>query len=213
MNEKLSRPCARLASDGPRPPLSMLAALRVLGTGLLVALGLSLLAACQSPEQELASMVDSNRRDLLALEGTAGLGKKVHGRVARRVERARELIRRTPPTSPAACMNGARLLVRSDSAVDLALAEELGRLAAAAGLQDALPLVAEAVDRQLLISDRPQRYGTVYVWVPVLKAWRLYDVDPTTTDEDRAAMGVRPFRELVAREQELNGERWQDRIR
>ena len=190
---------ARPASPAARPE-----ALRSL-----LALGLVLLTACQAPEQELASMVDANRRDLLALEGTAGLGRKVHGRVAHRVERARELVRRTTPTT----LDGARLLVRSDLAADLALAEELGRLAAAAGDQDALPLVAEAVDRQLLISDRPQRYGTVYVWVPVLKAWRLYDVDPATTDEERAAMGVSPFRELLEREEQLNGERWRGRIR
>jgi hypothetical protein len=172
-----------------------------------------LLSACQTPARELASMVDANRRDLSALEGTAGLGVGVHRRVARRVQRARELVAGERPASPEACLDGARLLVRSDRAADLALAEELGLLAADGGLEVALPIVAEAVDRQLLIGDRPQRFGTVFVWVPVLKEWRLYDMDPLTTDADREAMGVPSYRELLDREKTLNGDKWKDRIR
>jgi hypothetical protein len=49
-----------------------------------------------------------------------------------------------------------------------------------------------------------QRYGTQYVYEPVLKGWRLYPIDPRTTDAERKAMGVPPLDELKKAEDLLN---------
>ena len=38
----------------------------------------------------------------------------------------------------------------------------------------------------------------------MLEKWRLYPVDPRTSDEERRAMGVAPLSELLARTEKLN---------
>jgi len=49
-----------------------------------------------------------------------------------------------------------------------------------------------------------QRYGTQYIYEPVLRGWRLYPYDVRTTDEERKAMGVPPLSELIKGEELLN---------
>ena len=89
---------------------------------------------------------------------------------------------------------------------DLVAAGACGLKAAELGEDRGFRVAAEAVDRRLMLAGRPQRYGTQYYYVEVIQKWRLYPVDPKTTDLERQAMGVETFEQLRAREAELNEE-------
>jgi hypothetical protein len=52
-----------------------------------------------------------------------------------------------------------------------------------------------------MYEGRPQRYGTQFV--PYGVRHRLWDVEPATTDEERAAWAVPPLAEQLRRADEL----------
>lgn len=82
-------------------------------------------------------------------------------------------------------------------------AHVLARTAAQLGVQgagqwyQARALAAAAYDRWLVQQGRPQRYGTQYQAHE--GRWELYEVDPATTDAERAEWGVAPLHEAIAR--------------
>lgn len=80
-------------------------------------------------------------------------------------------------------------------------AHELAREAAERGHRPARWLAAAAYDRWCLYEERPQRYGTQFV--PDGVRYRLWDVEPATTDAERAAWDVPPLAEQVRRAEEL----------
>jgi hypothetical protein len=55
-----------------------------------------------------------------------------------------------------------------------------------------------------MFSGKPQWYGTQVEFMEVLTKWRLYPVDPRTTDEQRKTMGVPPLAELRASVDRIN---------
>jgi hypothetical protein len=89
-------------------------------------------------------------------------------------------------------------LVRSDEPTNLLLAEALGTSAAILGEPRGGIVKAEARDRMAVLLGEPQPYGTQSVYVPVLGRWRLYAVDPATTDEERRVLGLPPLAQLQA---------------
>ena len=62
-------------------------------------------------------------------------------------------------------------------------------------------LAAAAYDRWLMAGGRPQRYGTQYR--SVNGRWVLHEVDPTTTDEERARWDVPPLAEALRRADQM----------
>ena len=60
---------------------------------------------------------------------------------------------------------------------------------------DSLGLAAAALDRWLMYQGKPQKYGTQFV--PDGKRYRLWDLDPTTTDAERAANHVPSLHEQL----------------
>jgi hypothetical protein len=56
-------------------------------------------------------------------------------------------------------------------------------------------MAAAAYDRWLMYQGRPQKYGTQFTTDG--KSQRLWDVDPATTDEERAAWDVPPLAEQL----------------
>lgn len=78
-------------------------------------------------------------------------------------------------------------------------------LAARAAELDYIParwLAAAALDRWLMYQGRWQRYGTQFV--PDGTGYRLWDVEPTTTDADRAAWDVPSLAEQRAHAHEMS---------
>ena len=67
-------------------------------------------------------------------------------------------------------------------------ANRLAQIAMDAGNTDAKWIFAASFDRYLKSIGEPQKYGTQYAWIE--GEYRLYPVDPTTTDEERAKYNV-----------------------
>jgi hypothetical protein len=82
------------------------------------------------------------------------------------------------------------------------LAFELARRAADAGHHQARWLAAAAMDRWLMHQGLAQKFGTQYL--DQGGGWVLYDVDATTTDDERAAWDVPPLAEAYRHADELN---------
>jgi hypothetical protein len=96
------------------------------------------------------------------------------------------------------------LLVDTLRPKDLELAAQFARRAVDKGEPRGLRVGAEAVDKLLMTSNKPQKYGTQYVFDWVLDSWRLYPTDPATTDEERRGVGIAPMAELLQMEDEMN---------
>lgn len=80
---------------------------------------------------------------------------------------------------------------------EAAYGHRLAQRAAELGHAGARWLAAAALDRSLMYAERPQKYGTNIV--PDGVSWRLWDVDPATTDQERIANDVPPLAEMQAR--------------
>jgi hypothetical protein len=104
-------------------------------------------------------------------------------------------------------------LVRSDEPMHLLMAEFLGASAAHLGEHRGRLVEAEARDRISMLVGEPQPYGTQSVFVPITGQWRLYAVDPRTTDEERRAMGLPSLAELEARANARNSRELTERLR
>ncbi|MEX1024550.1 MAG: hypothetical protein WD226_05680 [Planctomycetota bacterium] len=101
---------------------------------------------------------------------------------------------------------GALLLLDSGAVSDLERAFLEAERAADAGLEAARPVMAQAIDRALVLQGYAQKFGTQYVRDED-GVWQLYRVDPATTDAERAAYGVPSLAEARAGAQALAARR------
>lgn len=146
----------------------------------------------------------SARRDLARDQHTAGFTAEVKERMEVRYRKAVALYESSLLSTAEDLLFTAALLTTSDNSSHLELAEVLANQSASMGEKRAFPVVAEAVDKLLLKRGMPQRYGTQYAYQPALGRWRLYAVDPATTDEDRAYMGLPSLKTLQERVEPLD---------
>ncbi|MFO1011200.1 MAG: hypothetical protein U1F29_14140 [Planctomycetota bacterium] len=165
-----------------------------------------LLAACEStsPSTRLQRMYSElhaavGERKLGQDEGDAWWRAQVD-----RLEATRKLVAEKQVTSARDHLYAAVILVETDAEEDLATAHELALRAAELGEPKGFRVAAEALDKLCIKRGLAQKYGTQFVYEPVIKAWRLYPVDPNTTDVERKAMGVETLAELKVRETKLN---------
>jgi hypothetical protein len=84
------------------------------------------------------------------------------------------------------------------------LGHELARRASVAGFAPAAWLAAAAMDRWLMNVGLPQKYGTQYLVIE--DHWELYQVDDSTTDEERELCGVPTLAEAQERADTMNQE-------
>ena len=101
------------------------------------------------------------------------------------------------PDDAEALYAAAWVLNHGDLSEEAALGSRLAARAADMGRAGARWLAAAALDRSLMYAERPQKYGTNIV--PDGVGWRLWDVDPATTDAERLANDVPPLAEMEAR--------------
>ncbi len=87
--------------------------------------------------------------------------------------------------------HAAKLFQHGDTPNDAWNAHTLALKAAEGGYRPARWLSAAALDRWLMYQGKPQKYGTNYVWDGYRD--RLWDVDPATTDDERAEWDVPPL--------------------
>ncbi len=85
-------------------------------------------------------------------------------------------------------LHAAMVLQHGWTPEDYLQAKELALRAVEMGRADAKWLAAAAEDRYLMHSGQPQKFGTQFRADG--GAWVLHDVDPCTSDADRASVGV-----------------------
>lgn len=162
------------------------------------------LAACSAPGRPLERLYRELREDDQAEIGDAGDARALAKRQRARIAEVRALRERGEIEGPADHLHAAAIAASSEELADLDLAEELALEAARLGEDRGFRVAAEAIDRRQVKLALPQRFGTQYVWDVPTARWKLYPVDPRTSDAERAAMGVPPVSELLAAEVLLN---------
>jgi hypothetical protein len=123
-------------------------------------------------------------------------------RDAARRARVRELAAAGALERAEDCYYAALVLHHGGEAAEV---EQAHRLALTAMEQEYRParwLAAATLDRWLMMQGRPQKFGTQIV--PDGRCFRVGEVDPATTDAERAAWDVRPLARQIARAAELN---------
>lgn len=125
-------------------------------------------------------------------------------RDALRRQQVRAILReRSEPTADQ-LFAAAWILNHGDTAEEAIAAHDLAKRAAEEGLASARWLAAAALDRSLMYSGRPQRYGTNIV--PDGVGYRLWDVEPKTSDTERAEWNVPPLAEMRQRAAEMSSQ-------
>jgi hypothetical protein len=157
-----------------------------------------LLTRLPRPRQggDLVELAELYRRDQDDRRG-ADLPDEVGERDRARRERVMALLADGKVATPADCYHAAMVFQHGRLQEHFHLAFELARRAAEAGFEPARWLAAAALDRWLLHRGLPQRFGTQYL--DLGDGWRLYQVDPATTDQERAAWNVPPLAEARRR--------------
>lgn len=172
---------------------------------LLLSLAALILSSCSSgSSHRLGRMYASLEADVRNRPPGTLPDPALEERHARRAAEVREMVEKGEVRSARDHLQAAVLLVETDDPKNLELAERLAMTAGEKGEIRGKRVAAEAVDKRLVIHRMAQRYGTQYEWVPALRAWRHYPIDPRTTDAERLAMGVPPLSEIYAGEERLN---------
>jgi TPR repeat protein len=98
--------------------------------------------------------------------------------------------------------HAAQIFHHGDNINEFERAYALATKAAEMGHRPARWMAAAACDRWLIEQGQPQKYGTQYS-DDGERLW-LVDVDPATTDDERAAWDVPPLSEALRRAEEVN---------
>lgn len=97
--------------------------------------------------------------------------------------------------------HAAWLFNHGETPEDAKFAHELASVASRRGHAGARWLAAAAYDRWCMYEGRAQKFGTQFV--PDGERYRLWDVEPTTTDAERAQWDVPSLTEQHARAEEM----------
>ncbi len=97
--------------------------------------------------------------------------------------------------------NAAWILNHGETIEEIWQAHLLAKKAAELGLRRARWLAAATYDRWLMYQSKPQKYGTQIV--PDGKRQRIWDVDPRTSDAERAEWDVPSLAEMEKRAEEV----------
>ena len=123
-------------------------------------------------------------------------------RDAQRRQRLAEIVAAGELTEAEDFYRASWILNHGESVEEIRQAHDLARRAAETGFRPARWLAAAALDRWLMYQGRPQKYGTQIV--PDGKKPRVRDVEPATTDAERAERaGHLPLQEMNRRAEEI----------
>lgn len=154
---------------------------------------------------ELRALVEADQADRVdhPVAGTAGY-VALRERDAARRRRLAELVEAGAVTEPEDLYDAAWLLNHGEEVAEVRAAHNLATRAADAGWAPARWLAAATLDRWLMYQGRPQHFGTQFV--PDGRRHRLWDLEPTTTDAERAAHDVPTLAEQQARTEQMTRE-------
>jgi hypothetical protein len=168
---------------------------------------LAIAAACASPSTRIGRLYESLQADVSAQSSNGVPDMNIAERHASRAAEVHQMLDKGEITTPKARFQASVILVESGDPDDWKLAEDLAQQAATEGEPLAPRVGAEAIDKQRVFTHAPQRYGTQYEWIAALGEWRVYLLDPTTTDAERKAVGVPSLAEIYAIEKRLNAKK------
>ena len=106
------------------------------------------------------------------------------------------------PLEPEDLHHAAVVLHHGETLDDINLARRLASRAAEAGHGPSRYLAASTLDRWLMVQGLPQVYGTNIV--PDGRGYRVWDTEPSTTDDQRAEWDVPPLEQLHERARQLS---------
>lgn len=177
---------------------------------LLIAVSVLFFTSCTSltPSEQLAVMFEKSIEASSSSEPLSrndAIEKK--RKMARRAVRAREIVEKDQLASAEDAYRAAVILYDSQKPEDITLAQDLATRAHEDGHTEGIRLVAHCMDRSLMMRKKPQHFGTQVVFEAVLSKWRLWDLEPATTDSERKAFGIAPLVKLQARVGYLNEQR------
>jgi hypothetical protein len=150
----------------------------------------------------------AERQDHPAFDSPAYWDMRRHD--AERRLRVSELLAVGEVTTANDYFHAALIFQHGEDLDDIWRAHELARQATELGpgrsmdYKESLWLAAAALDRWLMYQGKPQKYGTQFV--PDGKRYRLWDLDPATTDEERTANHVPSLQEQLRQAERLTEE-------
>jgi hypothetical protein len=147
--------------------------------------------------EELRQLYEADQGDRLASEVPADVMER--DRARRR--RVTELLDAGAAEAGQDFFHAAMVFQHGEDLGDYQRAHELALRAAELGHRPGRWLAAAAHDRWLMNQGRPQKYGTQFRGVG--DRYELYEVDPATTDEERAEWDVPPLAEALRRAQDM----------
>jgi hypothetical protein len=165
---------------------------------------LAALAGCATPSSTLRGLAQDQHDDVVMPLRNSSDALALAQRSMIRADKVLKLIQENKVETAADHYHAALVLAQCTRENDLATAHEQGLAAAQMGEKRGFRVAAEAIDKLMVKRGMLQRYGTQFVWEPVLHSWRLYPLDPRTTDAERTAMGVPTLEGLKRQEAELN---------
>jgi hypothetical protein len=152
---------------------------------------------------ELARLYKSDREERIDQpRANTSEYRAMRARDLKRRDRIRELVEANELHTGEDYYQAAHIMNHGDSLEDARNAHRLALRSSELGYRPARWLAAASYDRWQMYQGKPQKYGTNYVYDG--QKDRLWDVDPNTTDEERAAWDVPPLAEQLRKAREAN---------
>ncbi len=153
--------------------------------------------------QELLSLYQSDRTEHA---NQAKLNtpeyKAMRARDRQRRQRVMEIVSQEELSSAEDFYHAAWIMNHGDTPEDAENAYRLALRSSELGYRPARWLTAASYDRWQMYQGKPQKYGTNYIYDG--RQDRLWDIDPSTTDEERQAWDVPPLTEQLRKADEAN---------
>src|SRR6266498_381214 len=152
---------------------------------------------------ELLALVEADRKERVNQPkvNTAEY-KAMRARDLERRERVLHIVTNGDLDTAEDYYHAAQIMNHGDTAEDARNAHVLALRSVELGYRPARWLAAATYDRWQMYQGKPQKYGTNYVYDGVKD--RLWDVDPTTTDEERSEWDVPPLAQQLRKAEEAN---------
>jgi hypothetical protein len=153
--------------------------------------------------QELDSLFEADRQERTNQpKVNTSEYKAMRGRDLERRERVMEMVAAEALNTAEDYYHAAWIMNHGDTPQDARNAHRLALRSSELGYRPARWLAAATYDRWQMYQGKPQKYGTNYVYDG--RRDRLWDVDPETTDEERADWDVPPLVEQLRKAEEAN---------
>ena len=153
--------------------------------------------------EELASLYQADKQERVNQpEANTPEFKAMRMRDLQRRERVMAIAKSNGLQTAEDYYHAAQIMNHGDTIDDARHAHTFALRSSELGYRSARWLSAASYDRWQMYQGKPQKYGTNYIYDG--RKDRLWDVDPETTDEERAAWDVPPLAEQLRKAEAAN---------